>query len=74
MSAVKLRLLKVVCQAVFVIDDGTTLTETAAEPVVVSAAEWPTYATGAFVDAMSRLQDQVERPNDDRPLYEHERP
>lgn len=56
----KLRLLKVICQPVFVVDDGQSLTEQAAEPVVVSAAEWPGYATGAFAAGFEQLRQQVE--------------
>jgi hypothetical protein len=40
----KLRLLKVVCQPVFVLDDGENLTEQAAEPIQVPAADWPAFA------------------------------
>lgn len=56
----KLRLLKVICQPVFVIDDGESLTEQTAEPVVVSAADWPTYATTAFAAGFEALRQQVE--------------
>lgn len=60
MSTRRLRLLKVICQPVFVIDDGETLIEQAAEPVVVSAADWPTYAGGAFAEAVTALRQLVE--------------
>lgn len=56
----KLRLLKVICQPVFVLDDGTNLLEQAAEPVVVSAADWPTYPTKGFAESFATLQAQVE--------------
>ena len=58
--AVKLRLLKVIVQPVFVVDDGENLTEQMSEPVVVSAVDWPRYATGAFVEAFEQLRRQVE--------------
>ncbi len=62
----KLRLLKVIVQPVFVIDDGDSLTEQAAEPQVVSARDWPTYATGPFVEAFETLRQQVEaQPSSD---------
>ena len=57
----KLRLLKVICQPVFVLDDGTNLLEQAAEPVVVAAADWPTYATKEFAESFAALQAQVEQ-------------
>jgi hypothetical protein len=59
-GGVKLRLLKVVVQAVFVLDDGETLSETTAEPVVVPANEWPTYPTEGFAQAFESLRQQVE--------------
>jgi hypothetical protein len=58
----RLRLLKVICQPVFVVDDGEALTEHPAEPVVVTAAEWPTYAAGSFAEGFEALRQQVEGP------------
>ncbi len=59
----KLRLLKVICQPVFVLDDGETLIEQVAEPVVVPAAEWPSYPTEAFAQSFATLREQVEGKN-----------
>ncbi len=56
----KLRLLKVICQPVFVLDDGETLVEQPAQPVVVPAHEWPTYPTTAFAESFEQLRRQVE--------------
>ena len=56
----KLRLLKVNVQPVFVIDDGETLSEQAAQPVTVSAEDWPTYPTEGFARAEEILKHQVE--------------
>lgn len=53
-----LRLLKVIVQPVFAVDDGTTLTETAAEPLVVSAAEWHDYPARLAVE-MAELGRQL---------------
>lgn len=58
----KLRLLKVLVQPVFVIDDGENLVERSAEPVAVPATEWPSYATGAFLEGFEALRRQVEGP------------
>jgi hypothetical protein len=44
----RLRLLKVVVQAVFVADDGEYLHELVADPVEVAAAEWVSFPTGRF--------------------------
>ncbi len=54
-------------QPVFVLDDGETLTERAAEPVVVSAAEWPSYATGRFAQVVDVLRQQVESTETNQP-------
>lgn len=56
----RLRLLKVVCQPVFVLDDGDELIEHSAEPVTVPAAEWPTYPVERFAESFAMLREQVE--------------
>lgn len=56
----KLRLLKVIVQPVFVVDDGDQLIEQTAEPIVVSPADWPTFATTAFLEGVAQLQEQLE--------------
>lgn len=63
----KLRLLKVIVQPVFVVDDGEELVEQTAEPVVVSPADWPTFATTAFLDGMQQLQEQLDAQDDPPP-------
>lgn len=56
----KLRLLKVIVQPVFVLDDGEHLVEQAAEPVAVAPAQWPAYPTTEFAEAFEGLRAQVE--------------
>jgi hypothetical protein len=56
----KLRLLKVFVQPVFVVDDGETLSEMQAEPVVVHAEDWPAYATTQFREAVNALQAELD--------------
>ena len=56
----RLRLLKVIVQPVFVVDDGDTLTEQVAQPVTVPAAEWADYPTGAFARQVEALREQIE--------------
>jgi hypothetical protein len=60
----KLRLLKVIVQPVFAVDDGETLTETSAEPVTVTPADWPTYPTTRFIEALNTLQTQLDSATD----------
>ena len=58
----RLRLLKVIVQPVFVIDDGEMLTEHVAQPMTVSAGDWRDYATGPFLASFEALRQQVEGP------------
>ena len=54
----RVRLLKVVVQPVFVADDGDTLTEQVAEPITVAAAGWQDFADSfaAKVDAFTQTE------------------
>jgi hypothetical protein len=56
----RLRLLKVVVQPVFVVDDGDQLREQPAQPVTVSPEDWPTFATTTFAEGMQQLQAQLD--------------
>jgi hypothetical protein len=57
----KLRLLKVLVQPVFVLDDAEAgLTEVVAEPVTVSAQEWMTYPSTGFSEAFQALREQLD--------------
>lgn len=55
----RLRLLKVIVQPVFVVDDGEHLTEQTAEPVVVPSGGWDDFAAG-FGARVEELIDQFE--------------
>lgn len=57
----KLRLLKVIVQPVFVLDDGDALTEQVAEPFTVNAGAWRGFADagGKFDEAVAGLVAQV---------------
>lgn len=44
----RLRLVKVLVQPVFVLDDGETIEELEHPPMVIPAAEWPTYSSERF--------------------------
>lgn len=56
----KLRLVKVVVQPVFVLDDGDTITEIGHEPTVISAAEWPTYSSERFPREVKEWQARID--------------
>ena len=64
-SRSRLRLVKVVTQATFVLDNGDSLVEQVANPVTVSAAEWPTYPTGRFLEQVAELEGELNGDNSD---------
>ena len=55
----RLRLVKVIVQPVFVVDDGDTLTELPADPSTVSAAAWPAFAAEGFDQAIANTEAQL---------------
>ena len=65
------RLLKVIVQPVFVLDDGEHLAELIIDPVVVPAADWPTYPTVGFAAAVEMLRSQFEDKEDSPFTDEH---
>lgn len=58
--AKRLRLLKVIVQPVFVLDDGEELTELTTDPVIVAARDWPDYANTTFVESVADLREQFD--------------
>lgn len=54
-----LRLLKVIVQPIFILDDGATLTEQVVQAIVVPAAEWDAYPA-KFAADVAALQKQLE--------------
>ena len=57
----RIRLLKVVVQPVFVIDDGDTLTEQPGKQIAVDANGWRQFGETAFGDVdMAMLQAQLD--------------
>lgn len=62
----KLRLVKVVCQPHFVVDDGEELREfPEVEPIAIAAKFWPDYPTTGFVEAVAKLEAQLNEPSDE---------
>ncbi len=60
----KLRLLKVVVQPVFLLDDGETLTELQHPATVIPAAEWPTYSSERFPREVAEWQERLDADPD----------
>lgn len=56
----KLRLVKVIVQPVFMLDDGTTLTEVEHPPTVIPANEWPTYSSERFPQEVAEWQRKLD--------------
>lgn len=56
----KVRLLKVVVQPVFVLDDGETLVEVEHPATVIPAAEWPTYSSERFPREVGEWQRKLD--------------
>jgi hypothetical protein len=59
MSA-KLRLIKVIVQPVFVLDDGENVTEIEHQPVAIPAAEWPAYSSERFPREVTEWQAKLD--------------
>lgn len=55
----RVRLVKVIVQPVVVVDDGETLTEHVADPLVVPAKEWGAFDSEGFQRAMAGLSEQL---------------
>ena len=56
----KLRLVKVLVQPVFVLDDGETVTELEHGAIAIPAAEWPTYSSERFPAEVAAWQTQID--------------
>jgi hypothetical protein len=56
----RVRLLKVLVQPIYVLDDGADLTELPAQPLEIKAGAWRDFATSAFTpEALARVAEQV---------------
>jgi hypothetical protein len=56
----KLRLIKVIVQPVFVLDDGENVTEIEHPAVTIPAAEWPAYSGERFPAEVKAWQQQLD--------------
>lgn len=55
----KLRLLKVIVQPVFLVDDGSELTEMEHPPIVIPASEWNDYSSKRFPAEVEEWQRKL---------------
>lgn len=56
----QLRLVKVIVQPVFIIDDGDTVEEVEHPPVAIPASEWPTYSAERFPAEVAAWQAELD--------------
>lgn len=56
----KLRLVKVVVQPFFVLDDGENIVELDHTPTVIPASEWPTYSSERFPAEVAAWQAKLD--------------
>lgn len=61
----RLRLVKVVVQPFFVVDDGESITEVEHQPTVIPASEWPTYSSGRFEIEVEEWQSRLDSENEE---------
>lgn len=52
--------MKVIVQPVFMLDDGTTLTEVEHPPTVIPAEEWATYSGERFPREVAEWQERLD--------------
>ena len=56
----RLRLIKVIVQPVFVLDDGENIAEVEHAAVVIPASEWPTYSAERFPREVATWQARID--------------
>lgn len=57
----RLRLIKVIVQPVFVLDDGENITELEHPAVAIPASDWPTYSSERFSAEVKAWQEQLDQ-------------
>lgn len=58
----RVRLVKVIVQPVFVLDDGENVTELDHAPVAIPAVDWPTYSSERFPREVAEWQARLNEP------------
>jgi len=56
----QVRLVKVLVQPVFVLDDGQNISEVPIEEHVIPASQWPTYSSERFPREVAEWQAQLD--------------
>lgn len=58
----RLRLVKAHVEFHFVVDDGDSLQERTAAPIIINSADWPTWAIEEYPEWLADLERQVIPP------------
>lgn len=58
----KLRLIKVLVQPHFVLDDGEVIEEIEHPVITIPASEWPTYSSDRFSDEVENWEKELNSP------------
>lgn len=61
----RLRLVKVIVQPVFVLDDGDNVTEIDHDPIAIPAADWAAYSGERFPAEVKAWEAQINAAADD---------
>lgn len=57
----RIRLIKVVVQPVFVVDDGEHITEIEHPAIMIPAADWPKYSNERFPVEVAEWQERINK-------------
>ena len=68
----KIRLVKVIVQPVFILDDGDNIIELEHSATVIPASEWPTYSSERFPREVEAWQAQLDHENGSEHPVDHE--
>ena len=60
----RLRLVKVIVQPVFILDDGESITELEHQATVIPAADWPTYSSERFPREVKDWQARLDQEHE----------
>lgn len=62
----RLRLVKVIVQPVFVLDDGDTIQEVEHDPIAIPAADWPAYSNERFPAEVAAWEARINTADAER--------
>lgn len=60
----RMRIIRWMVQPVVLADDGETLTEVPVQPIAIAHAQWETFTTEGWRQAVDELRRQIESPSE----------